>query len=106
MVAASFVEIPFFLQFVLFLFAWVGHIALLAFSLNWVYGMAIRRSLQHNLKLFYGILVIACPPAFWMIYGFDVLAVFAPPASIGHVLLAGYLLVCWMISLGIVPVLT
>src|SRR4051794_34137717 len=106
MVAVTFVDLPFFLQLVLFLFAWLGHVALLVFTLNWVYGMAIRRSLQHNLKLLYGILVIACPLGFWMVYGFDVLTVFAPPAGIGRTLLAGYLLACWTVGLGIVPVMT
>jgi len=63
------------LSVLLFLGAWVGHTALLVYSLNWWYSHPYDRLLLHAIRFLHGLLVLVGAAVFWWVYGFDPAAV-------------------------------
>jgi predicted MPP superfamily phosphohydrolase len=95
------------LQLLLLLGACAGHTALLVFALNWLYGQALPHRLLHLLRPVHGLLVLAGPVLFWLVYGVDLTQALAPPAEGSwQAVLWPYLVVCWVLGCGVVPAIT
>src|SRR5581483_12378423 len=92
---------------VLFLGAWVGHTALLCFSLNWWYGVPLPRRLHTALRLLHGLLVLAFPVGLGLTYGFDLpeglTATWSEPLRTAS---TAYLVLCWAVGFGVLPLIT
>jgi predicted MPP superfamily phosphohydrolase len=84
--------------------AFVGHFALLIASHNWWYGRPLPK---HSGKLIHGVhalLILVGPPALWYAGGWDVSVWFVGPGQPWWSwLVAGYLVLCWVIGFVFVP---
>jgi predicted MPP superfamily phosphohydrolase len=93
--------------FVLFASAWVGHTALLVGSLNWWYGNPLPHRFLTGLRLLHGLLVLAFPVGFWLAYEWDPSRVLSfDSARAGWGAFAGYVILCWSVAFGALPVIT
>lgn len=92
----------------LFFAATVGHTVLMIRSHNWWYGSSLGRRTVDALQLLHGLLTLAGPVVFYCLFGWDPLSLFNWELlySPGHALMQGYLFVCWMMALIVVPVVT
>src|ERR1700693_395613 len=95
------------LGLLLFLGAWVGHTAVLVFSLNSIFGRPLPRRIQKTIRLVLGLFFVAGPVVLWLAFGFN-LAVGLPSllGNLGGDLFAVYVLLCCVLGLGVVPGLT
>jgi predicted MPP superfamily phosphohydrolase len=87
----------------LYLGAWVGHVAILVYSLNWWYSHALDRRLLHGIRGLHALLVLAAPVVFWSVYGRDLLA---DPETLWQRVLFPYLVLCGVLGFGVVPAVT
>jgi uncharacterized protein len=91
----------------LFLGASAGHIMLLVAAHNWCYGGIVSRPVSGSVRLLIRTVALGGPVVFWWYRGFDVAgAMSLPPPTLTDALLAGYLLLCCVLGLGMLPVLT
>src|SRR5262249_4489060 len=74
-------------------------------SHNWWYGQALPRHTGKLVHLVHALLVLAGPILFWLSYGPNVLAPFAPGPWWQHAL-AGYVVVCWLLGFAYLPCIT
>jgi predicted MPP superfamily phosphohydrolase len=96
------------LGLLLFAGAVVGHTALVVASHNRWYGSALPPRLVDAAQLLHGLLVLAGPFALWgLAQGFDPRPlVEAPGDEAVHLILAGYLLACWLTAFALLPAVT
>jgi predicted MPP superfamily phosphohydrolase len=94
-----------FVQLLLFAGAALGNLGLLVACHNWCYGLALPRYSGKVIHVVHGLLILAGPIAFWCAFGFDVLAPFSHSPAWHHVI-AGYLVLCWLIGFGLLPWIT
>jgi predicted MPP superfamily phosphohydrolase len=98
------------LALALFLFAGavVGHTALVVASHNQWYGSGLPRRLVDATHLLHGLLVLAGPFALWWLAGgFDPQPLVQPPwDEPARLVLAGYLILCWVAAFILLPVVT
>src|SRR5262249_10218624 len=95
------------LDCVLFLAACLGHAALWIYCLNWIYALPLPRKLQKAMRLMDGVLIWAGPAAVALVYGWRLTEALAQTSfSEWHSLLVAYVSVCWVVGLGILPVVT
>jgi predicted MPP superfamily phosphohydrolase len=81
----------------LFLLAWVGHGYLLMLSLNVAYSQPVQRKVLKAMRLTWGLLLVAGPPAFALLVGFDLMALRDQSIESGSYLLPFvYTRVCWL----------
>ncbi|MCS6850515.1 MAG: metallophosphoesterase [Gemmataceae bacterium] len=86
---------------------WLGHVAILTFSLNRWYARPYSRLLLRWVRRGHAFLVVAGPAAAWWFGGLDLWAALeATPNGAAYVLGAMYLIVCWLAGLMILPGLT
>ena len=92
---------------ILFLAACAGHAALLVFQLNWWYGHALPEKLLGAIRHFSILLIIAGPVALWWWFGIDLTDLPALAShSLSGLLLAGYIALCWIAGVLVVPWVT
>jgi predicted MPP superfamily phosphohydrolase len=94
------------LGIVLSLLAWIGHTAILVYSLNWWYGSAVPHKWLTVIRYLHGALVVAFPIAVARTFGYDLRALADSSWSAGQWLLAAYLPACWLVSVIVLPVVT
>jgi len=95
------------MELLLFFTAVVGHATLVVFSHNWWYGQALPRKLTDVIQLLHGLLVLAGPIGFWLAAGLDLLSLFPPgTAYLWHSLAAGYVALCWLTGVVLLPAVT
>src|SRR5947209_3550827 len=106
---ASLSDVPFAqsaLAVLLLIGASVGNAALLASGLNWMYAQLYPRWLLKGCRISCGLLILAMPVGLWLLYGFALPAGWdlgdTPPRAI----VAGYVLLCWLLGLGVFPLIT
>jgi predicted MPP superfamily phosphohydrolase len=93
--------------FILLVAACVGHTALLVFSLNWFYGHAIPHQHLSKIRFIHGLAVLAVPLLWWWSWGWDLTGILdLEPALPWQRVLAGYLLLCALVSVGLLPLIT
>jgi predicted MPP superfamily phosphohydrolase len=97
--------LPSFVPLLLFAGAALGNLGLLIACHNRWYGLALPRYTSKVVHLVHGLLILAGPVAFWLAFGFDVLAPFSHSPAWHHVV-AGYLGVCWLIGFAFLPWIT
>ncbi len=73
-------------------------------ALNCLYGMALPHKLLSVTRKLDGLVVLAGPAVFWFAFGFHLEA--GTEAAAHHPLVYSYFLVCWVLGLGVFPVLT
>ncbi len=93
-------------QILLLLGALAGHLAILSVSLNIWYGHPLPKTFLSLMRKLHTLLVVAGPVAFVLGYGLDPFAVWQPMPTGWMVLPALYLLSCWVVGLGVLPVIT
>jgi hypothetical protein len=86
--------------------ALAGHLAILSVSLNLWYGHPFPKKFLSRLRKLHTLLVPVGPLAFVALYGFDPFAVWEPRPTGWRILAAVYVLACWAIGLGVLPVVT
>jgi predicted MPP superfamily phosphohydrolase len=93
--------------FILLIGACVGHVAIMAYSLNWWYGNPLPHRLLSVIRLIHGAVVAAMPIGLVFAYGWDATRAvsFATPLS-ARDLVSGYVVVCWLVAFGLVPMIT
>jgi uncharacterized protein len=93
------------LQFLIFLLAWVGHGYLLMLSLNVAYSQPVHRKILKVMRLTWGLLLVAGPPAFGLIVGFDLMALRDQSIeSTSYLLPFVYTRVCWLAGIAFLTV--
>src|SRR5262245_59171472 len=91
-------DFPKFLVFVVF---WLGHGYLLMLSLNVAYSQPFHRKLLKVMRLTWGALLVAGPPAFGLVVGFDLLALRDKSIeSVTYLAPFVYTRLCWAAGLG------
>jgi predicted MPP superfamily phosphohydrolase len=91
-------DLPRILIFVLF---WLGHGYLLMLTLNVAYSQPIHRKVLKVMRLTWALLLVAGPPAFGFIVGFDLLALRDQSIdSTSYLIPFVYSRICWMAGLG------
>lgn len=91
----------------LFLAACVGNTAIMAFSLNWLYGHALPRPALKALRQLHGLAVLTFPVGLGWLCGLRPESLFVGPTpGVGRALITGYVGVAWLVGLGIVPAVT
>lgn len=91
----------------LFLAASAGHVALCILSLNLWYAQPFPRPFLKKLKVLHAVTALTGPIALWLVYGPNLLASWNPSWSDGWRLLPDlYVLLCWIVELGVVPATT
>jgi predicted MPP superfamily phosphohydrolase len=89
----------------LFLLAWVGHGYLLMLTLNVAYSQPVHRKLLKVMRLTWGLLLVAGPPAFALLVGFDLLALRDQSIeSTSYLLPFAYSRACWVAGLAFLMV--
>jgi predicted MPP superfamily phosphohydrolase len=91
----------------LFAAAFVGHVALLVTSHNWVYGQPNSKRVGDVFHLIHGALAVVPPALLWWFWGLDLRELFA--ADSAHPLqlvVAGYAAVCWLVAFVLLPLIT
>jgi predicted MPP superfamily phosphohydrolase len=88
------------------LLAWIGHTAILVYSLNWWYGNAVPHKWLTVIRYLHGALVVAFPIALVRTFGYDLAGMAESTWSGAQWLLAGYLPVCWLASIIFLPIVT
>jgi uncharacterized protein len=90
--------------------AWVGHTAVLVFSLNWWYGTGYPHKLLTLVRYSHGLLVVLFPIAIWQTFDFDSWQVDRSRESLLILLwtywFGIYRVVCILVALGILPWIT
>lgn len=89
----------------------LGHAAIAVWSHNWWYGANIPRRLADGIRFLHYLAIVAGPVAFWLAFRFDPSALFRSEAesalpyatSEWQIALAGYVLICSIVGMGIVP---
>ncbi len=94
------------LAVLLLLGASVGNAVLLAAGLNWMYSTLLPRLLLKICRISCGLLILAVPVGLWLLYGLDLPAGWNLHDPLPRALVAGYVLVCWLLGLGIFPLIT
>jgi predicted MPP superfamily phosphohydrolase len=88
----------------LFLGACLGHAVLMISALNCLYGLALPHKLLSVTRKLDGLVVLAGPVVFWFAFGFHLEA--GTEAARHHPLVYSYFMVCWVLGLGVFPVVT
>src|SRR5262249_30640562 len=87
--------------------ACAGHAAVLVFGLNWMYAFPLPRLLLKAARRVDFLLILASPLLFWFAcglhHGAGVEVDFSSP---GGAAVGGYVVLCWVLGLGVVPVIT
>jgi predicted MPP superfamily phosphohydrolase len=95
------------LTFLLFAGACLGHLTLMVALHNWFYGTILSRTVSHLLRYGIGLVTPGAVIAFWWYRGPDTTAALdvtvSPPWG---ALLAGYLVLCWVMGFGVLPAVT
>ncbi len=96
------------LSLFLFLFAWIGHSALMVASHNTFYGLATPKGTGKYIHLFHGLLVAAFPFGLWYVAGWDPRSLFAftSEAPWWQYVAAGYVALCWLTGFVLFPLNT
>src|SRR5258708_292719 len=95
------------LSLVLFAGACLGNLILFVAIHNWFYGWALPRGLSGAIRYPLALVMPFLPVLFWYAYGFDLgVALDGRAGPVGTVLLAAYLVLCWVIVAGVFPVVT
>src|SRR4051812_26268342 len=96
-----------FVQLLPFLLAWVGHGYLLMLSLNVAYSQPVHRKILKVMRLTWGLLLVAGPPAFGLLVGFDLMALRdLSIESTPYLLPFVYTRVCWLAGIAFLTVTT
>jgi predicted MPP superfamily phosphohydrolase len=88
----------------LFLGACLGHAVLMICALNCLYGTALPHKLLSVTRKLDGLVVLAGPVVFWFAFGLHLEG--GADAAAHHPLIYAYFLVCWVLGLGVFPLLT
>jgi len=89
------------LLFLIFLLFWLGHGYLLMLTLNVAYSQPIHRKVLKVMRLAWGLLLVAGPPAFGLFVGFDLLALRDQSVeSISYFPAFAYSRICWAAGLS------
>jgi predicted MPP superfamily phosphohydrolase len=84
-----------------------GHIALMVRCHNYLYGAIVSHFWNHWLRTGVALATPTTLAALWYTHGFDLTAtVFTPSGTPGSVLLAGYLVVCLLVTCLVLPGVT
>jgi predicted MPP superfamily phosphohydrolase len=83
-----------------------GNAALLAAGLNWMYAQLYPRWLLKICRVSCGLLILAMPVALWWLYGFALPAGWDLNDTTPRNVAAAYVLVCWVLGLGVFPLIT
>jgi len=88
----------------LYLAAIAGHFGLVLISMNWWHSQPLPRRLLKLFRPLHALAGIVVPLVFWLTYGPDLVDHWQFPASSpwGNAV-AAYLLVCWLVGLGLLP---
>src|SRR6516225_146651 len=89
------------MSFLLFISAWVGHAALLIFLLSRWYALPLPKILLRGFRAFVALAILGGAVWLWTIFGFDGIQAWRSGPA-----LAVHLSICWIIGLGMVPLLT
>jgi predicted MPP superfamily phosphohydrolase len=82
-----------------------GHVAVLVAVHNQCYARILSRKLSHFLRFILLAAIAIGPPLFLLCFGWEVLDVFGSPGdSVGRWLLDGWLLACWFVGFGGLPI--
>ncbi len=92
------------LVIVLFLGACLGHAVLMISALNCLYGTALPHKVLSVTRKLDGLVVLAGPVVFWFAFGFNQGMATVPGTE--HPLVYAYFMVCWVLGLGVFPLLT
>src|SRR5262249_14798616 len=92
------------LALLLFLGACLGQAVLMICALNCLYGTALPHKLLSVTRKLDGLVVLAGPVLFWFAFGLHLDD--SEAAAAHHPLLYSYFLVCWVLGLGVFPVVT
>jgi predicted MPP superfamily phosphohydrolase len=92
------------LAVLLFLGACLGHAVLMICALNCLYGTALPHKLLSVTRKLDGLVVLAGPVIFWFAFGFHLEE--GTEAARHHPLVYSYFLVCWVLGLGVFPLVT
>src|SRR5205823_3701682 len=90
----------------LFLGECVGHVALLVFGLNWLYGTALPEGFLKRMRLANWFLAAIGPLGFWLAFGFDLPDAWLQSSDTSLPLASGYALLCSVLGLVILPAIT
>lgn len=91
----------------LYLAAVAGHFSLVLLSMNWWHSQPLPRRLLKLFRPLHAFIGLLVPVLFGLTYGPDVLAQWRLPAgSLWGNVLAAYLLLCWLVGLGLLPLVT
>src|SRR5581483_1588694 len=94
-------------EFIWFLGVCMGHTALLTFSINWWYSLALPARFLSCLRLFHAGLVVLGLVAFTRVYLYpDSLVGRWSLGTFGDAVAEAYALLCGLIGLGYLPLLT
>jgi predicted MPP superfamily phosphohydrolase len=89
---------------VLFLGACLGHAVLMISSLNCIYGTALPHKVLSVTRKLDALVVLAGPLVFWFAFGFHLEG--GTSAADHHPLVYSYFMVCWVLGLGVFPLVT
>src|SRR5437899_2751022 len=96
-----------FLSLVVFLGASVGHVAILAYSLNWWYGLPLPHKLLSVLRFLHGILVVVGVAAFVCAWVFpSSFEEWLIPHTLARAIASGYTCACILVGGVVVPLIT
>lgn len=87
----------------LFLAAWIGHVALLVYSLNRLYALPLPHRFLSWMRLTHGLLALAFPLVLLLADGFT-----RPSAgrSLGEAIVLGYIVACAFVAVLVLPATT
>ncbi len=94
------------LSLLLFAGACVGHAALMVACHNWFYGLNLPRAVGKLVHLVFGLATLAGPILLLRTFGPDLLSWLPVWGGWGQLLLVGYLGLCWLAGLIVLPWVT